>query len=259
MNEYLDKILPDKENVKGEIYLITCSESNKGYVGQAFTHRLNHKKYRPFGSTGRLKDHISAAINNTKKKQCMYLNNAIRKYGADKFSVQLIKRCELDEMDYYETYYIEFYNTLYPNGYNLTKGGKNATSYHKINNNMPLNKPNMKPRKNVKREEITKKKISEALQEFHKGNDKVGKKRADDARQQHDKYRLKRYLDKNIKLDSSKDIKEYIRPVYRKYNKNEIGQYEVVMNSVRTAFHVTKHETSDDTYKRAIAFLEQLR
>ena len=42
--------------------------NNKIYVGQAVTHRLNKNKYRYFGYEGRFKDHISEAINNTKKK-----------------------------------------------------------------------------------------------------------------------------------------------------------------------------------------------
>lgn len=39
---------------------------------------------------GRFYDHISEAINNTKNKQCMYLNNAIRKYGKDNFTCKLL-------------------------------------------------------------------------------------------------------------------------------------------------------------------------
>ena len=36
---------------------------------------------------------ISEAITNTKKKQCTYLNNGIRKYGKENFSCKLIKEC----------------------------------------------------------------------------------------------------------------------------------------------------------------------
>ena len=74
------QIIDDKTKIYGEIYLIQCLVSKKCYVGQTLSHRLQHKRYRPFGTEGRWKDHVSEAINNTKKKQCTYLNNAIRKY-----------------------------------------------------------------------------------------------------------------------------------------------------------------------------------
>lgn len=39
-----------------------------------------------------------------------------------------------------EKEYIQIYNSIYPNGYNLTHGGK-GSQHIKISNNMPLNKP----------------------------------------------------------------------------------------------------------------------
>ena len=39
--------------VIGEIYKITNTITGKFYVGQTRSHRLNHKKYRPFGYLGR--------------------------------------------------------------------------------------------------------------------------------------------------------------------------------------------------------------
>ena len=47
------------------------------------------------------------AINNTKKKQCMYPNNAIRKYGKDNFEVMLLEKCKVDELNEREIYYIK--------------------------------------------------------------------------------------------------------------------------------------------------------
>ena len=81
----------EKEKIYGEIYLISNTENNKLYVGQTRSHRLNRNKYRPFGSIGRFNDHIIEAINNTKKKQCTYLNNSLRKYGKEKFSVKILE------------------------------------------------------------------------------------------------------------------------------------------------------------------------
>lgn len=116
-------ILDDPTKRYCEIYKIKNIVNNKLYVGQAVSHILNHKRYRPYGHNGRFKCHISEAFSN-KKNQSYYLNNSIRKYGVDKFTVEIIECCELNKSDERESYYINLYNTLYPNGYNLKDGGK---------------------------------------------------------------------------------------------------------------------------------------
>ena len=116
-------ILDEPTNRYCEIYKIVNLSNNKIYVGQAVSHILNHKKYRPYGHEGRFRCHISEAFS-TKKNQSHYLNNAIRKYGVKDFVVELIECCEIDDADERETHYIKEFNSLYPNGYNLKNGGK---------------------------------------------------------------------------------------------------------------------------------------
>jgi hypothetical protein len=41
--------IEEKDKVVGEIYKITNIKTNKSYIGQTRSHRLNHNKYRPFG------------------------------------------------------------------------------------------------------------------------------------------------------------------------------------------------------------------
>jgi group I intron endonuclease len=105
-----------------EIYKIVNLSNGKIYVGQAVSHILNHKKYRPYGHEGRFRCHISEAFS-TKKNQSHYLNNAIRKYGVEDFVVELIECCEITDADEREIYYIKELNSLYPSGYNLKNGG----------------------------------------------------------------------------------------------------------------------------------------
>ena len=105
-----------------EIYKITNLANGKIYVGQAVSHILNHKRYRPYGYEGRFRCHISEAFSQ-KKNQSHYLNNAIRKYGVNEFNVELIEYCEIEKADEREIYYIKTLNSLYPNGYNLKNGG----------------------------------------------------------------------------------------------------------------------------------------
>jgi group I intron endonuclease len=115
-------ILDTPTEIYCEIYKITNLTNGKIYVGQAVSHILNHKKYRPYGYEGRFRCHISEAFS-SKKNQSHYLNNAIRKYGANDFVVELIECCEIENADERETYYIKELNSLYPNGYNLKNGG----------------------------------------------------------------------------------------------------------------------------------------
>ena len=100
----------------GEIYCLT-SPSGKKYVGQCVKQLSSGKKW---GYIQRWKDHIRDA---NSKNYCRQLNNAINKYGSENFTIEVIKECNIYELNYYEEHYIKLYNTLSPNGYNLTSGG----------------------------------------------------------------------------------------------------------------------------------------
>jgi hypothetical protein len=116
-------ILTDETKRYCEIYKITNIATNKLYVGQAVSHILNHKKYRPYGMEKRLACHISEAFS-SKKNQSQYLNNAIKKYGPQNFKVELIRVCTIKDAEHIEKEEIIKNNSLYPNGYNLNTGGK---------------------------------------------------------------------------------------------------------------------------------------
>jgi group I intron endonuclease len=120
--ELSKKILDEPTERYCEIYKITNISNGKIYVGQAVSHILNHKRYRPYGHEGRFRCHISEAFS-SKKNQSHYLNNAIRKYGVEDFTVELLECCEIDKSDEREIHYIKELNSLFPNGYNLKNGG----------------------------------------------------------------------------------------------------------------------------------------
>jgi len=101
----------------GEIYCIT-SPSGKKYVGQCVKYLSNGKKW---GYLERWKEHIRDSRTHN---YCRLLNNAIKKYGSENFTLSIIIECDVNELNNYEEHYIKLYNTLTPNGYNLTSGGK---------------------------------------------------------------------------------------------------------------------------------------
>lgn len=123
-----NEILDEPTERYCEIYKITNLTTGKVYVGQAVSHILNHKRYRPYGREGRFRCHISEAFS-TKRNQCHYLNNAIRKYGVDDFVLELIEYCEISDSNDKEIYYIKQLTSLYPYGFNLKNGGGNVFTH----------------------------------------------------------------------------------------------------------------------------------
>lgn len=92
------------------VYKITNLINGKSYIGQ---------------TVKSLKDRWIAHC--TPKSGCLYLSNAIKKYGAEAFEIKVLARCNsLEEMNHREAYYINIFNTLVPNGYNLMTGGGNS-------------------------------------------------------------------------------------------------------------------------------------
>lgn len=102
----------------GEIYCIT-SPSGKHYIGQC---SLKDSNGYNNGTQKRWRGHVTEALN-YKHKGCWLLNQAIKKYGEDKFIVQSLISCHKNHLNYYEKYFITEFNSLRPNGYNIVFGG----------------------------------------------------------------------------------------------------------------------------------------
>ena len=45
----------------------------------------------------------------------------------ENFKFEIIEECSIEELNEKEQYYIKYYNSLVPNGYNLTLGGSNSS------------------------------------------------------------------------------------------------------------------------------------
>jgi group I intron endonuclease len=96
------------------IYKITCLPTNKVYIGQ--TQKLKHKDGKPYnyGIAGRWCDHVS-----TSKKSDSPLHTAIREYGIQSFTQELIETVSQETVDEREAYWIRELNTKVPNGFNV--------------------------------------------------------------------------------------------------------------------------------------------
>lgn len=93
-----------------DVYKITNKVNNKVYIG------ITSK-----GISARWKEHIYSAEHGCPFK----LHNAIRKYGKENFSIELIDFCNSwEELTEKEQYYISEYKSLQDEfGYNMTEGG----------------------------------------------------------------------------------------------------------------------------------------
>lgn len=64
-------------------------------------------------------------------KEKGYFPNSLRKYGSDGFWWEVICECYSEaDMNEQEKWFIEVFNSKYPNGYNLTDGGEGVSGYH---------------------------------------------------------------------------------------------------------------------------------
>lgn len=88
--------------------------------------KVNGKIY--IGQTIRtLKKRMSQHISPNKNKSISAIDRALKKYGIDNFEITIIDYAEnIDELNAKEIYWIDYYKSLAPNGYNLEIGGKNA-------------------------------------------------------------------------------------------------------------------------------------
>lgn len=93
---------------RGLIYLLT-SPSYKTYVGQTI---------QPFEK--RMKQHHYSA--KTGCDACPALCRAIRKYGWESFTKEIIVECDQDQLDQLEVYYIKECDSM-KHGYNILPGG----------------------------------------------------------------------------------------------------------------------------------------
>ena len=91
------------------------------YVIYKFTNMINGKSY--IGKSKRIKrrfqEHVMGTVWRT-SGQKSYISKAIGKYGIENFSFEILKECSCpEEMNVKEAEFINYYNTLSPNGYNL--------------------------------------------------------------------------------------------------------------------------------------------
>lgn len=96
------------------IYKITNQINGKCYIGQSV--KIERRWY----------NEKTRAFNPDSNEYNYPRSQAFRKYGLENFKFEIIEECLMEELNEKEQYYIKYYNSLVPNGYNLTLGGSNS-------------------------------------------------------------------------------------------------------------------------------------
>ena len=94
------------------IYKIENLINHKIYIGQSIQIERRLQKHKTI-------------------KDDLYIHRAIQKYGVDNFSFEVIQECDQQQLSQREIYWIDFYNSLIPNGYNMIPGGSNGCGLSK--------------------------------------------------------------------------------------------------------------------------------
>ena len=110
---YLDLKANPKDNY-GFIYKYT-SPSGKSYIGQT-TYSIYDR----------------AGIDGKRYKNCRIFYNAIKKYGLENFTVEILDEVPKEQLGELEKYYIRSFNTLQPNGYNYFEMGSGIRSFKEM-------------------------------------------------------------------------------------------------------------------------------
>lgn len=217
-----------------KIYLVTNKENGKQYVGQAAkTVGLVKNKW---GTAGRWKCHLREAKSSASKGQkshCVLLDQAILKYGEDNFDVKKLEDVTEENLDDREIHYIEDYNALAPNGYNLDAGGSRG-------------KDSDETREKKRQMRLGKKHKSDTKESISMGQ--LGNRRGTKARKHPEDASLPKYIMSTRKKDAIIGYKINSFPV-------GVDKKEYISKS----FTKMKDEMIEKTLERAIAHLEELK
>lgn len=103
--------------MKKYIYIVTNSINNKVYIGQT-----NDPKRRE-------REHFSLGYLSDNDCEIKILYSAMLKYGVENFTFSIIEG-PIENYNDREKFWIQYYNSLTPNGYNMTEGGENPPIFY---------------------------------------------------------------------------------------------------------------------------------
>ena len=205
-NENSKNIIKNEELIKrGTVYLITNLTNNKKYVG--ITIRSIEIRFR---------EHLRDAFDNKRISHNKPICNAIRKYGKEKFKIELIEEFNNITQDFLldrESINIDKYDTFIDNGkgYNLIKKSTQNLIYSKLTREKLHNNSigNKNPFYGKKHNKNTKKILSE-----------LAKKKTGNKNPFYDKHPTKESIEKRLNT-FKKNYKKENHPMFGRHHTKE--------------------------------------
>ena len=228
----------------GYIYKITNIITKKCYIGET-------KKSNPYLRWNEHKRKIEQGIG------CPALQDAVKKYGIDNFKFEVLIICFDEDRYKIEMEYIKKFNSISPNGYNLTIGGEGGGFYGKkhsqetINNisikmkqkyidNPELRNENSKKQKIIMNTPEIKLKIREGLKNSEKW-----------------KNSIKGNHNKKVHTEETKDKIKYKSKIYFNNNENIIKHREAMSKSL--GFNIIQYDMKSNFINKFCSINEASR
>ena len=158
---------------------------------------INNKKY--IGQTSKdLKIRFSRHCWNSESNKNTPITLAIKKYGKENFKIELIETVSsLEEANKQEVYWVNFYNSFCPNGYNLKAGGR---KYHALSE---------ETKRKISQKNLGRKASKQTIEKLKKSH--IGIKHSEDTKNKLSKYFKGKKPHINTALGASrKNCKKYI-------------------------------------------------
>lgn len=89
-----------------------------------YKNKKNGKLY--IGQATNLKTRYVSFYNTNRRYAGKVIDNARKKYGVENFEYSILTHCPVDELNYWECFYVERLKTITPYGYNMTYGGDSS-------------------------------------------------------------------------------------------------------------------------------------
>lgn len=142
----------------GYIYKIINIKNQKIYIGQT-------TKKRP---TDRFSQHKYLALHSQQEKSISYLHRAMKSDGIDNFKFEIIEQVDNLLLNEREKYWIKQYNSLTPNGYNLTVGGQGTPGFSRPQSQEERNKKGNSVKRYYQNHPQAREKVSQRTKELWK-------------------------------------------------------------------------------------------
>jgi len=181
-------------NMNGIIYKIVNKFNNKVYIGQ--TIRTLEERWH---------SHVYEIIHQKIKTK---LGRAIRKYGIENFSIEIIEETSL--LDKREIHWISFYKSTGKDGYNIKTGGHGGPHARSTKNK--ISKSNKKRIWTHK----MRKNMSKAIKKWHKNRGFVP--------------RSKEFKKKISEANRNRKMPEKTKNIFQKYNKDNMKSIVCISN-----------------------------